>query len=256
MAEAIEAAALQRGLAALAPRPPPLPLLQPPQPAPDRPPAPGRDPGRRLPPLAQPRLRVRKGERGIQHLGALPAVEEEAARVAGSGREPGGAGRGPTSAWSRSSTAPRSTRCRSSPAARSSSSPPIEPVRATASPTCSSRWRSSAASLGFTVAVEAIPGAALGYCEPHRAPHRRRTDREALLGERPGRRRDPRARPRPRPRRPSRGGPEARPTPRRRSSSSASPTPSARRSASTPPAARSPTWRLGARVRRSPATRS
>ena len=118
---------------------------------------------------------MRKGERGDPHLGALPAVEEAAARVA---RRPA---RTPTTeprpsfASSRSSTAPRSSRCPSSPAARSQLDPPIEPIeRRRASPTSSSRWRSFGASLGFAVAVEEIPG------DAQRLLRRRRAKRIAV----------------------------------------------------------------------------
>ena len=113
------AAALQRGLAALAPRPPPLPLLQLPQPAPDRFPA----------------TRAQRGSpaSAAGSASATPSARASAASASGlparrrsascaSGGKPARtrtSGRGPSSAWSRSSIAPRSIRCPSSPAARS-----------------------------------------------------------------------------------------------------------------------------------------
>jgi hypothetical protein len=86
---------------------------------------------------------VRKRRVRPQHLGALPAVEGEAARVAGSRRGPRRAAADLLPPGQGSSTAPKSTRCRSSPAARSFSIRRLSRSRATAWRACSSRWRAS-----------------------------------------------------------------------------------------------------------------
>ena len=59
------------------------------------------------------------------------------------------------------------------------------------------------------VAVEEIPGSARGYCAPGRQQIGVEPVAEEFSRQRPGRGRDPRARPRPRALRPPRGGPEA-----------------------------------------------
>ena len=158
--------AVERGLGALAARPPPLPHLQPPQPAADRPPVPGGDPRRRLSRLA--RASATACARARRRCGSGLRCRPPRRRSSG-GRKKAPippTRRGPSSAWSRSSTAPRSSRCPSTPAARRRWSRRTSRSRARGSPARSRRSARSPTALGAEVSFEPIPGSARGYHEP------------------------------------------------------------------------------------------
>ena len=76
--------------------------------------------------------------------------------------------------------------------------PPIEPVQGDGLARLFEPLAEFGGSIGYTVAVEEIPGSALGYCAPPRRRIGVEPISERLLGQRPGWRRDPRAGPRPR----------------------------------------------------------
>ena len=121
---------------------------------------PRRDPRRRLPRLARARLLRPQGRARRSASGRRAALEEGARgwREAGANPERRAADLLPPR--SRSSTAPRSTRCPSTPAARLRWIRRTSRSRAMASRACATHWRRSPRSLGAEVELEPIPGAA------------------------------------------------------------------------------------------------
>ena len=87
--------------------------------------------------------------------------------------------------------------------------PPLVPVEGDGLAGLFEPLASFATTIGYTVVVEEIPGSALGYSRALTRQHIGvETISSRVLGQRPGRGRDPRAGPRPRPLRPARGDPE------------------------------------------------